>query len=440
MDNKSRSSSNISLDSLENDFKRESLKQKPFEENVDTILVPLYERDVLIKVPKRKKKQNQCDDKCKKNNFKSQKESNELTNYLVNKDSRRVRKTSYLEMFRKQFTSNSTESQNKTNINEIRSISPEFGDTERESIGNESYTHGNDFYNTESYNDIYYDKLMKRELQQYLEQSFEEILHFDEDLSKFPDNMNDNNLRSVSEVSQPRRRLKSKMISPIQNVHLGGLGPDIEKIKPRLERARSLQRYSEKVRMENRLKIYKKEVQDEKAEREASTTRRPLIAKTHQKDNKNTYLFNKSFQENTPLIKKICHSKSKSADVQKFREREEKKPLAKNEIEMKNDSEKNKKEKLLKVTKAMDQKKTLSAKGQCKKGATEDRSLRLKSNYKFKKSTTESKQNEEVSPLKISFMVNVGGVRPSTALRSLEEKHRMYQEKVKQYSTSINNI
>ncbi|XP_045450580.1 MATH and LRR domain-containing protein PFE0570w-like [Melitaea cinxia] len=363
MDNKSRSSSNISLDSLEFDVKRELLKQKSIEDNVDTILVPLYERDVLIKVPKRKKKQNQGDDKCMKQNCKSQKEVNEVANYLVNKDSRRTRRTSYLDIFRKQFTSNCTETQNKINNNEIRSLSPEFGDTERESIGNESYNHSNDFYNTESYNEIYYDKLMKQELQQYLEQSFDEVLNLEEDVSKFPDSVNDNNLRSVSEVSAPRRRLKTKIISPIQNVHLGGLGADMETIKPRLERARSLQRYSEKVRMENRLRIYKKEVRDEKPEREASTTRRL--------------------------------------------------PTTKN---------------------------TKSAKDPYMKETAGDRSSKLKPNSKVKKSTTDSKHNEEASPLQINFMVNVSGVRPSTALRSLEEKHRMYQEKVKQYTTSVNNI
>lgn len=439
MDNKSRSSSNISLDSLEFDVKRESLKQKSVEDNVDTILVPLYERDVLIKVPKRKKKQNQGDDKCMNKNRKSQKEANEVANYLVNKDLRRTRRTSYLEIFRKQFTSNCTETKNKVNNNEIRSISPEFGDTERESIGNESYNHSNDFYNTEFYNEIYYDKLMKQELQQYLEQSFDEILNIEEDESKFPDNVNDNNLRSVSEVSPPRRRLKTKIVSPIQNVHLGGLGADMEKIKPRLERARSLQRYSEKVRMENRLRIYKKEVQDEKAEREASATRRLPTTKVCQKDNKNnsSYLVKKSAPENTSLIKKICHTKSKSADVQKTREKQE--TFAKHDI--KNDCDNRKKGKLLKINIAMDRKNTTSAKyDPYMKATAGDRSSKLKSNSKVKKSNTDSKLNEEASPLQINFMVNVSGVRPSTALRSLEEKHRMYQEKVKQYTTSVNNI
>ncbi|XP_047535002.1 uncharacterized protein LOC125069526 [Vanessa atalanta] len=434
MDNKSESSCDISLDSLENDYKRKHLNLRPSDENVDTILVPLYEKDVLIKIPKRKKKQNQSDAKFNTRKEKSKQETNEITNYLVNKDLERVKKKSYLEMFRKQFTSSRTETLIERANTDIRSISPEFGDTERSTIGDESTNHVSEFYNTESYNEIYYNKLMKKELDQYLEQSFEDVLHLNEDEKNLRVDLNDNNLKSISEVSQARRRIKSKIFSPIQNVHLGGLGPDMEKIKPRLERARSLQRYSEKVRMENRLKIYKKEVQDEKNAREASVTRQDSIEKQCKKNCKynSSYLVNKSVQEKSSLIKKICNTKSKSADFQSRRERDKQ---SKEKNNRRNNIEKNitQNEKVSKLNKGMDQKNTQSAKSQGIRSATESHSSRLKSGSKIRGVNIETIQTKCDSPLQISFMFNVGGVRPSSALKSLEEKHRMYQEKVKQY-------
>ncbi|CAH1638575.1 unnamed protein product [Spodoptera littoralis] len=278
MDKNSSTDSNISLDSLETQFKRKNfVKGRKTDENVDTILVPFYEKDVLIKVPKdQKRKQNNSSNKYKAN----EKFKNELsqTSYLVNKEREaRLKRPTYLEMFRKQFTPNHIGK--KRDKNEIRSLSPEFGDTERESIGDDANNPIPEFYNTESYNEMYYEKLLCRDLQNYIDNSFEdheEELRFTEDMVSKPDDIRDDspdNLKSVSEITNPRRNVRRATIEPIPNVKLGGLGPDLEQIKPRLERARSLQRYSEKVRMENRLKIYKKTYQtqpEKKIERETS--------------------------------------------------------------------------------------------------------------------------------------------------------------------------
>lgn len=433
MDKKSRSASNISLDSLEvASNKKSSLQEKAKNEFVDTILVPFYENDVLIKVPKGIKKQRQTSDKLNKRN--AQKEIQQPCGYLMNKNFQKGKKTSYLEIFRKQFTSNCNEMINK-DPNEIRSISPEVGDTERESFGDD-YSNNcvSDFYNTEAYNEMYYQQVLNQELEQYLNQSLEDGLRFDEDIrSKSQDDIDDNNLRSVSEVSRPRRHVRRTTGPIVQNVKLGGLGPDMENIRPRLERAKSLQRYSEKVRMENRLKIYKKEIEvenEKKAKKEASVKSRSSSANRTREQNtkKSSYLVDKA-QEKSLGAKQI-YTKSKSADS---KERQIK-------VKKTNNCNENLKEKESKPNRVIERK-LLSAKDNIQKY--------LKAGYETTKKrasarshsvSNDEKRNSVVSPVEIRFTVNVGGPRPSSALKSLEEKHRIYQEKVKAFAMDPNNV
>ncbi|XP_037302782.1 uncharacterized protein LOC119193273 [Manduca sexta] len=356
------SGSDISVDSLEEEFNRKVIVKQVSEENVDTILVPFYEKDVLIKIPKDRKRKQKA-----------------TKNYLVNKDRQKAKCATYLEIFRKQFTTKCVEKMPEKD--EIRSLSPEFGDTERESIG-EDNNPVSEFFNTESYNEIYYAKLMNSDVPQNFDNSYEDDYRFTDDIrSKSPDELADNNFRSISEVSQPRRRMRRNTVQPIQNVKLGGLGPDMEKIKPRLERARSLQRYSEKVRMENRLKIYKKSVQAEaekKIEKELSARHRDSS-----KDCKN---------ETMPLI---YYRTKKDTNA-----------------------------------------------GKCNGKVEYERDVQVKvrSATRAKPSITGTEHAEDVPPVQINFMVNVGRVRPSSTLKTLEEKHRMYQEQVKAFNIGQNNM
>nr|CAB3509004.1 unnamed protein product [Spodoptera littoralis] len=398
MDKNSSTDSNISLDSLETQFKRKNfVKGRKTDENVDTILVPFYEKDVLIKVPKdQKRKQNNSSNKYKAN----EKFKNELsqTSYLVNKEREaRLKRPTYLEMFRKQFTPNHIGK--KRDKNEIRSLSPEFGDTERESIGDDANNPIPEFYNTESYNEMYYEKLLCRDLQNYIDNSFEdheEELRFTEDMVSKPDDIRDDspdNLKSVSEITNPRRNVRRATIEPIPNVKLGGLGPDLEQIKPRLERARSLQRYSEKVRMENRLKIYKKTYQtqpEKKIERETSAKHKEPRKEPPRKNKKRIRERNAEKEQKQLTVKK--------------------KEIVNPKLETKQ-----------KVETKPDKKTQNEGKG---KQATKSSSRNMGIN---------TETASDVAPVQISFMVNVGGVRHSNALKSLEEKHRMYQEQVKAF-------
>ncbi|XP_028168530.1 uncharacterized protein LOC114358699 [Ostrinia furnacalis] len=432
MDKQSSSASDLSLDSLDTEFRKKSIrKTTPSDENVDTILVPFYENDVLIKVPKDQKRKHK-----QESNSKLKKEFQCTNSYLIKKDVKKSKRTTYLEMFRKQFAPAKVDK--KQEEKEIRSISPEYGDTERESIGDDDNNQASEFYNTESYNEIYYDKLLNQELEGYLENSFDEGLRFEEKAlrSDSPDGSADNNLKSVSEVSQPRRHTRRATVQPIQNVKLGGLGPDMEKIKPRLERARSLQRYSEKVRMENRLRIYKKSVQADiemKAERENSARRRDSAREIKRVDQSASYLVNKSVDEKA--VNKL-YSKSKSAGGQRAKER---KDLLKDERTKKTNEDKQHKQQDAKSNK----------KGQVKSSRnerkvpdeTDHKVQSVKSSARNRGINTDKEAvSKVIPPVQISFMVNVGGLRPSSALQTLEEKHRMYQEQVKAFTMDSNNM
>lgn len=442
METHSSSESNISMDSLENVFTKEGKQRAPpSEDNVETILVPFYENDVLIKIPKdQKKKQNQ------EHNNKLRKESQTSNSYLIKKDAKKVKRTTYLEMFRKQFAPANIEK--KKDEREIRSISPEFGDTERESIGDDESNHVTEYYNTEAYNEMFYDKILNQDntMENFLENSFEKSLRFMEELrSKSPDDSAENNLKSISEVSQPRRQRRAT-VQPIQNVKLGGLGPDMEKIKPRLERARSLQRYSEKVRMENRLKIYKKSVQadiEKKAERETSAKRRESVKETLKDEHNTSYLLNRLEQDRTTKSAKKIYLKSKSADVQRIRDRTKDKELSKDE--------RSKKHVYAKETPQQDQrdkKKPTQPQATYYKVEkdrkvpdtdTDSRYHSVRSSARNRGINTDRESHgKEILPMQIWFSVDVGGLRPSSALKSLEEKHKMYQEQVKNFAMDNN--
>lgn len=422
------SSSNISVDSLDGEFHRKSSIVNGSDENIDTILVPFYEKDVLMKVPKEQKNKRSSNRQSFRDGMVETQSS-----YLVNKH--RARRTTYLEMFRKQITPHQNLKNAFTN-HEIRSISPEVGDTERGSINDEPNNPITDFYNTESYNEIYYEKLMTQDIENFMNNSYEEIQYADDRRGndKSPHDLLIENLRSVSEVTQPHRRARRATIDPpLDNVKLGGLGPDMETIKPRLDRAKSLQRYSEKVRMENRVKIYKKSVQVEnelKVERDRSISRPQKSGSdrshtkrtTNEKDDPNaSYLMNKGTekQQASQIFSKLyC---SKSADVKKSKA-EVTKPMLSKEKPMsrpKNDNF---------PTSSKDKKIHIS----------DSHQARAKSNTKNKRINTD--KGRDVPPVHINFMVNVGGVRPSSALRTLEEKHRKYQEQVKAFKMENGNM
>lgn len=416
MEKETSSESNISADSLEDAFKRKtSLKDGMSEDNIDTILVPFYEKDVLVKVPKEQKKKKELNRQGRSNDRLKESQN---SSYLVNKDARRARRTTYLEMFRKQL-SPQQKVEPKPDDSEIRSLSPEVGDTARESISGDHHNPVTEFYNTESYNEIYYEKLLHPDLENYMDSSYEEGFNKESD-GKSPRAIAIENLKSVSEVSQANRHARRATVQPIQTVKLGGLGPDMEQIKPRLERARSLQRYSEKVRMENRLRIYKKSVQveNDKIDRESSTNQRSSKHEiTLQKDTNASYLVNKSSQQISSHRLNKLYTTSKSADVKMSRIRTEETYAPRD----KSTNRTNKKVEALNSAKGkrIDEKKMPET--------------RAKSSTRNKGINTDGKANAEVPPVHINFMVNVGGVRPSSALRNLEEKHRMYQEQVKAF-------
>ncbi|CAK1544947.1 unnamed protein product [Leptosia nina] len=427
--NKFSSRSNFSLDSLETDLKNNPIpKITTPEENMETILVPFYEKDVLIKVPRLSKEK-----KRDKKNNKTKKES-EPKSYLVNKNVQQNKKSSYLDLFRKQFIEHTVCKKKQTT--EIRSMSPQVGDTEIGSIEDEvNQNNSSDFYNTEAYNDVYYEKLINQDMEFYLDQSLEE-LQFSQDLEyKSQDEME--NLKSVSEVSQRREHRRRATVQPMHDMKLGGLGPDTENIRPRLERARSLQRYSEKVRMENRLRIYKKAVEEESKknlERQASTSK-PGSAKknVNNDDHTNSYLVNKSMKEKSSVIKKIYHGKSRSASVQNQRARE--KPTN-NKMSAAADEQKTRKSNTARNSgsvRNMNKTDSNSNNGNDKrrsKGTDKGNNTDNDNQYTVKK----------VQPVEISFLVNIDtGLRPSSALRKLEEKHRLYQEKVKAFTSDYRN-
>ncbi|XP_047516803.1 uncharacterized protein LOC125057264 [Pieris napi] len=415
--NRSTSCSDISLDSLEDNFKNKSIhKEKSYEEQVETILVPFYENDVLIRVP-RLSKEKKCNQKNRDRKNSKFKKEPEPQSYLINKNLQNNKKCSYLDIFRKQFVPNSLGKKKQTE--EIRSISPQVGDTETGSLDDEGNNNESEFYNTEAYNDVYYEQLINQDMEYYLDQSLEE-LQLSQDLEiKLEDD--DNNLKSVSEVTQPRR--ERGRVQPLHNMKLGGLGPDMENIRPRLERARSLQRYSEKVRMANRLRIYKKAVEEDKETQRQASAKNSQSARNRSAEEKNTYLINKNMKEKSSLVKKIYHGKSKSASVQNSKTRENRQPNETND----------KREQIPKK----------SAKNvHIKKNENCSGKVRIKSIKIDKGTDTDDKQhrNEKTRPMEINFLVNIdAGLRPSSALRNLEEKHRQYQEKVKTFSTDYRN-
>ncbi|KOB75570.1 Uncharacterized protein OBRU01_07290 [Operophtera brumata] len=423
MDKKEQSSeSNFSIDSLEDNFKtKTSIKDGVSEDNIDTILVPFYDNDVLVKVPKQQKRKKEANRQGRSND-----KLKELYNssYLVNKDTRKARRTTYLERFRSQLSPQKVVP--KPNNTEIRSLSPEVGDTEIESIGEDHHDPVKEFYNTESYNEIYYEKLLNRDLG--MDSSYEEGLNKESEV-KTQREIVIENLKSISEISQPKHHVRRSTVQPIQTVKLGGLGPDVERIKPRLERARSLQRYSEKVRMENRLRIYKKSVQleNEKDGMESSANQRNTKHEQNgQKDTSASYLLNKSSQDKPLRILHNLYAKSKSADVKQGKTRTE-------EAHMPRDKSANR---------PASNKKVEIIPNSIKGKRTDEKNqpqTRTKSNTRNKASNTNGKPNADVPPVQINFMVNVGGVRPSTALRNLEEKHRMYQEQVKAFKMENND-
>ncbi|XP_068618669.1 uncharacterized protein [Battus philenor] len=424
--------SNMSLDSLEENFKRAaSIKDETSEENLDTILVPFYEQDVLIKVPKSQKKNQGREEKNKTS-------KNINKSYLINKRTNQSSRNSYLKMFRKKndpkFDENVSEEQ------EIRSLSPEYGDTERESICEDVNYPNTDFVNTESYNEMYYEKLMEKELNKYLDNSFENEVQLNQDIENKSLSEQDK-LTSVSETSLPKRVSHSPMrrapIDLLNNVKLGGLGPDMEKIKPRLERARSLQRYSEKVRMENRLKIYKKSIEIEKEklfEKQSSPKQHTKneATKPDSEGKQSSYLINRTSKDKKSLqllrktycLKSACTPQSNKNEKEKHKGD---KNVGMSDVVRNKSASREKKPKL----QIADQKERVHYEGieTRKKSAGLNKTINM-----------EEKVINTVPPVKISFMVNFEGVRPSSALKTLEAKHKMYQEKVKKYTVQKENI
>ncbi|KAJ2943655.1 hypothetical protein O0L34_g16767 [Tuta absoluta] len=435
MENQYSSDSNISTDSLERSRQKPPTKnEEDSDESVDTILVPFYENDVLIKVPKTLKKVKKRDPK----HDKSKKE--DVPNYLVNKNKKKS--NSYLEMFRRQFSSPTREPERTKDDYEISSLQPEFGDTERESIGDDTGNPVEEFYNTESYNEMFYEKLLNQDMIDYLDDSLDQVLALEDNevTSKSnEDECDEDNLRSVSEVTQPRRRSRYRTAEPIINVKLGGLGADMERIKPRLERARSLQRYSEKVRMENRLRIYKKSVEaDKRTSREPSAKGQDseMGPKESADDQTPSYLLNKVEEQKVNIIRKVYESKCKSANAKLREITKGNRTNKETEVEkVKKKNEKGDRDNTNEKYRQTRSRKTIE------KNA--DRESKMKETKPRVKSTARSlgvntEASSAMPPVQISFMVNVGGIRPSSALKTLEEKHRMYQEQVKAFTLENN--
>ncbi|VVD03271.1 uncharacterized protein LOC126972468 [Leptidea sinapis] len=402
--------SDISVDSLEEDLrKKSSIQHKRSEENVDTILVPFYEKDVLIKVPKHSKDKHNSKNHIKKEESKS---------FLINKELKKSKKASYLDIFRKQF-SNTHEGKKKKKDEAVRSVSPQVGDTDRGSLSFDGeVVEEPDFYNTEVYNEMYYEKLIKQDMDYYLDNSSEE-LQYAEDLNLQTLDASDNNLKSVSEISQPRRHVRRATTQAVQTVKLGGLGPDMENLRPRLERARSLQRYSEKIRMENRLKIYKQSVEEERQRKSEQEQARQKQNSARKKDKKedchDSYLINKSQKQKSTLITRIYSSKKPSDKLKK-----EKDNIVTNEEQNAQAVDKTMSQEQPKNTRCIEK-------------------ARVRSSKQTKCINTEH-GNRSVTPLEINFSVTVGeGFRPSSALRTLEEKHKQYQERIRTFTTNFKN-
>ncbi|XP_061714915.1 uncharacterized protein LOC133523386 [Cydia pomonella] len=418
MEKHSNNSNNISADSLEENFKNKtSLVDTNSDDNVETVVVPFYEKDVVMKVPKDIKRVKQEKLKPKP---KVKKEEN-ASSYLVNKNMQSKRSSTYLEKFRNQFLPNYVE--NKQDGPEIRSISPEVGDTDRGNLSFGDEEQGNpveEFHDTEAYNEIYYENLLQREVVNYSDTSSVEDVCFNDDLeNKSPED----NLKSVSEVSQPRRPLRRVTMEPNVNVKLGGLGPDLESIRPQMMRTRSLQRYSDRVRAANRVSIYKKNVtenkqtdieSDPKSERKSTHN----IPRRRVTEEKVSYLVNKSSEKTVQVLRKSHVSKSanpnKTSEVQETYEHSKRKSAGKKALEKLRHRNK-------------------PAHDGDVEQRTKNDSIEVRVRSGSKTIKTEIKpNNNEVPPIHISFLVNVEN-NTGSALKNLEEKHRRYQEMVKQY-------
>lgn len=445
----SSTDSNISIDSLEQHFNKKAMVQSNgCNDNVDTILVPFYEKDVLIAVPKhtkRKQKENNEQNSYLKTNKIKNNGDEQMSNYLVNKSKQNSKRTSYLEIFRKQLAPYCGK---KSDYNEIRSLSPEVGDSVRDNFSEDISNQSKDFFNTECYNEIYYEQLLSKNFEQCTDYTVDEDLHLPQYISKKVETdgleESENKFQSISEVSQHRRRGRRITVQPIQNIHLGGLGPDMEKIKPNLERSRSLQRYSERVRMENRLKIYKKTIEDEmKKKTEKEQISRSRVARIRSEDSKivtriedkskTSYLLNKvPLEVVSSELSKVYSSKSKSANVQKSRERNTSRDTrVKSSLEQKEDKNNERKNKAKSI---------FGINKENKKIVRDEGNTGPKYNENSKAVNTEIQHIKTKAPVHISFLVNINGLRPSSALRTLEEKHRMYQEKVKAFTVNVDNI
>lgn len=418
MEKHSTSDSNLSVDSLEaghNDTSNRA--DKTSDDNVDTILVPFYENDVLIKVPKDKK----VTQKKKETNKRSK--PSRLPTYLANKD--RNKNSSYLNIFHKQIEKNTqkkTQPQDKNEC-EISSVYPEFGDTEPESICETDCASARiaEFCNSEPYNELFYEQLLSQQICNILNASQE-----DEEL-RFAEGLEENSLRSVSEISQRRRTRRGPFVPPQNNCRLGGLGPDMEAIKPRLERARSLQRYSEKIRMDNRLKIYRNLVTHDTEIEITPTTKRNSTKEKSQsarKESNTSYLVNKTQTSKLKAGKQVSdQKKTKPAEANRGSL-----PSRENQNE---DRSSRRSDILTQVGQEVLKRRTQNEE---KKKVDEPKIDKVKSISKAINTEADS-TDAEIPPVQISFMVNLkGGLRSSSALRSLEEKHRMYQEKVKAYT------
>lgn len=418
MDKNLPSDSDMSTDSLEIDVKEGSKK-----ESLQTILVPFYDKDVLIKVPKESMKSSKSNDLVKPVKGKVHSESKPQASYLFNNVKYKSKQTiTYLEAFRKKCAH--PQPATKKQESDICSLYPEYGDTERSSIEEIVTNNVTEFYDTEAYNDIFYEKLLNKQLSN----SSSTDKYGDNDGSPDKLDCSTEHLKSLSEV--PRQQRRKFNFQPVPSLKLGGLGPDTDNIKPRLDRARSLQRYSEKVRMENKVKIYKtslqvdaeKRIEDNKKEQEKILKMESLhISEKHNTDNqKASYLLNKSISKTVKI-----YNKSKSADPNKSKERELKSANPRG-----NSSDRSHKREV---------KPNALVKSSRKEKKTEEKiqiNKTVKSNKHVSKTVAINTDTAE-SPVQISFMVNVGGVRPSSALRSLEEKHRIYQERVKAYTSEF---
>ncbi|XP_063382030.1 uncharacterized protein LOC134668514 [Cydia fagiglandana] len=418
MEKHSNNSNNISTDSLEENFKnKSSLVDTNSDDNVETVVVPFYEKEVVMKVPKDIKRVKQGKMKPK---TKVKKEQN-AASYLVNKNMQSKRSSTYLEKFRNQFLPHYVD--NKQNEQEIRSLSPEVGDTDRGDLSLSDEEQGNpveEFRDTEAFNEIYYDNLLQREVANYSDTSSVENVGFNYVL----ENQSPEDLKSVSEVSQPRRPLRRVTLEPNVNVKLGGLGPDLESMRPNMMRTRSLQRYSDRVREANRISIYKKTVTENKQsdmECELKSERKSTHCTPTRRvtEEKVSYLVNKSSEKTTQVLRKSHVSKSTKPN--------------KTTEEQASDGEHSKRKSAgKKAFEKLRHRYKSAYDGHPEKRKNNDSiEVRVKSGSKTIK-TQIKPANNEVPPIHISFLVNVEH-STGNALKNLEEKHRRYQEMVKQY-------